>query len=48
MKNKWDRRDAKRAKAHKMKVDGAGNKVLQAIIMKKAEEAKNREQPSLV
>ena len=48
MKNKWDRRDAKKAKAYKMKVDGAGNKVLQAIILKKAEEAKRRGEPSLV
>ena len=40
MKNRWDRRDAKKAKAHKMKVDGAGNRILQRIIMEKAEKAR--------
>ena len=41
MRNKWDRRDAKRAKVRKMKVDGAGTRNLQRIIIEKAERAKN-------
>jgi len=43
--NKWDRRDNKRNATKRMKVDGAGNRVLQGIIIKKSEEAKRR-QPS--
>ena len=39
---KWDRRDKKRNTHRRMKVDGAGNRMLQGIILKKSEEAKNR------
>ena len=34
--NKWDRRDNKRNARRQMRVDGAGTKVLQRIILDKA------------
>jgi len=49
MRNRWDRRDAKRVKARRMKIDGAGTKNLQRIIMEKAIKARQRNtEPSLV
>ena len=49
MRNRWDRRDAKRMKARKMKIDGAGTKNLQRIIMEKAIKARRgNTEPSLV
>lgn len=49
MRNKWDRRDAKRLKVRRMRIDGAGTKNLQRIIMEKAQKAKKgRLEPSLV
>jgi len=38
--NRWDRRDHKRNARRKMKVDGAGTKVLQRIIGEKAQKVK--------
>ena len=35
--NKWDRRDQKRNAKRKMKVSGAGNKLIQRIIVERAE-----------
>ena len=35
--NKWDRRDHKRNAKRKMKVTGAGNKLVQRIIVERAE-----------
>jgi len=37
--NKWERRDNKQNAKRKMKMDGAGNRVLQRIILKKADAA---------
>ena len=38
--NRWDRRDHKRNARKRMKVDGAGTKVLQRIIGEKAQKVK--------
>jgi len=40
--NRWERRDNKRSAKRKMKVNGAGTKVTQRIIMEKAQEANSR------
>ena len=37
--NRWERRDNKQTARRRMKVNGAGNKVLQRIIMEKAKKA---------
>lgn len=41
--NKWERRDHKKQARRRMKVDGAGNRVTQGIIIRRAEEIKKRE-----
>ena len=43
---KWERRDAKRAKARKMRVTGTSVMTLQNIIMAKAKAAADRENSS--
>ena len=44
--NKWERRDAKRAKSRKMRVTGTSVITLQNIIMAKAQAAADRENSS--
>ena len=41
MQNKWDRREAKKFNAHKMKVSGTSVRTLHRIITKRAEQARN-------
>ena len=42
MVNKWDRRDKKRNKTRKMRVDGASTKLLWSIVVEKSERARSK------